>query len=53
VFVHPDAVNQRRVHINNFRAVRHAIRRAIEGRQSDEEIIKRKDSARHPFAYNP
>ncbi len=53
VFVHPDAVNAKRVHINNFRAVRHAIRRAIEGRQSVEEIHKRKDSARHPFAYNP
>lgn len=53
VFVHPDAVNARRVHINNFRAVRHAIRRAIEGRQSSEEIQARKDSARHPFAYNP
>jgi 5,6,7,8-tetrahydromethanopterin hydro-lyase len=53
VFVHPDAVNAKRVHINNFRAVRHAIRRAIEGRQSLDEIMKRKDSARHPFAYNP
>ncbi|MHA1902490.1 MAG: 4-hydroxy-tetrahydrodipicolinate synthase [Candidatus Thorarchaeota archaeon] len=53
VFVHPDATNPRRVHINNFRAVRHAIRRAIEGRQTIDEIKVRKDSARHPFAYNP
>jgi len=53
VFVHPKAINQRRVHLNNFRAVRFALRRAIEGRQSVEEIIARKDSARHPFAYNP
>ncbi len=53
VFVHPNAVNTRRVHINNFRAVRHAIRRAIEGRIYKDEIIARKDSARHPFAYNP
>jgi 4-hydroxy-tetrahydrodipicolinate synthase len=53
VFVHPSAVNSTRVHINNFLAVRHAIRRAIEGRQSVDEIIARKDSARHPFAYNP
>ncbi|MFW9920873.1 MAG: 4-hydroxy-tetrahydrodipicolinate synthase [Candidatus Thorarchaeota archaeon] len=53
VFVHPNAVNPRRVHINNFRAVRHAIRRAIEGRFSTDEIIARKESARHPFAYNP
>jgi len=52
-FVHPSAANPKRVHINNFIAVRHAIRRAIEGRQSVSEIIARKDSARHPFAYNP
>ncbi len=53
VFVHPNAVNTRRVHINNFRAVRHAIRRAIEGRQETSEIVERIESARHPFAYNP
>jgi 4-hydroxy-tetrahydrodipicolinate synthase len=53
VFVHPSAVNRTRVHINNFIAVRHAVRRALEGRQSVDEIIARKDSARHPFAYNP
>lgn len=53
VFVHPSAVNRMRVHINNFIAVRHALRRAIEGRQSVDEIVARKDSARHPFAYNP
>ncbi len=52
-FVHPSAVNPTRVHINNFISVRHALRRAIEGRQSVDEIIARKDSARHPFAYNP
>lgn len=53
VFVHTKAINPRRVHINNFRAVRFALRRAIEGRQSVEEIAARRDSARHPFAYNP
>ncbi|TFG07267.1 4-hydroxy-tetrahydrodipicolinate synthase [Candidatus Thorarchaeota archaeon] len=53
VFVHTKAINPRRVHINNFRAVRFALRRAIEGRQSVEEIVARRDSARHPFAYNP
>ena len=52
-FVHPSAVNATRVHINNFISTRHAIRRALEDRQSVDEIIARKDSARHPFAYNP
>jgi formaldehyde-activating enzyme len=53
VFVHPNANNPRRVYINNFRAVRFALRRAIEGRQPVDEIKARKESARHPFAYNP
>ncbi len=53
VFVHPKAVNARRVHINNFRATRFALRRAIEGRPTQEEIMARVKSARHPFAYNP
>ena len=53
VFVHPNANNPRRIHINNFRATRHAIRRALEGRQPVSEIIARRESARHPFAYNP
>ncbi|MGY5874892.1 MAG: 4-hydroxy-tetrahydrodipicolinate synthase [Candidatus Thorarchaeota archaeon] len=52
-FVHPSANNPKRVHINNFRATRHALRRAIEGRQFTSEVIARRDSARHPFAYNP
>lgn len=52
-FVHPSAANPKRVHINNFIAVRHAIRRALEGRHSTQEIISRKESARHPFSYNP
>ncbi len=53
VFVHPKARNEKRVHINNFRATRFALRRAIEGRQPTDEIVARRFSARHPFAYNP
>ncbi|TXT57359.1 MAG: 4-hydroxy-tetrahydrodipicolinate synthase [Candidatus Thorarchaeota archaeon] len=53
VFVHPNAVNPKRVHINNFRAVRFAIRRAIERREGISEVKLRKESARHPFAYRP
>ncbi len=53
VFVHPKAINRTRVHLNNFRAVRFALRRAIEGRPSVEEMIARRESARHPFGYNP
>jgi len=52
-FVHPTANNRRRVHINNFRAVRHALRRAIEQRPDISKVVAQKDSSRHPFAYSP
>ncbi len=53
VFVHPKAIDGKRVHLNNFRAVRFALRRAIEGRPSIEEIIARRESARHPSGHSP
>ena len=53
VFVHPVASNAKRVLLNNFKAMRYAIRKAIEGRPSVEMIFKYKESARHPFRYAP
>jgi formaldehyde-activating enzyme len=53
VFVHPTAVDRQRVYINNYKAMRHAIRRAMEGRPTTEEILENKDRAKHPFKYTP
>ncbi len=53
VFVHPSAVNRHRVYINNYKAMRHAIRRAMEGRPTAEEVIENKDRSKHPFKYTP
>ena len=53
VFVHPTAVDRQRVYINNYKAMRHAIRKAIEGRPSIEELIENKDRSKHPFKYTP
>ena len=53
VFVHPSALNRHRVYINNYKAMRHAIRRAVEGRPTAEEIVENKDRAKHPFKYAP
>ena len=53
VFVHPTASNPKRVMINNFKAMVWAIRRALEARPTLEEIMERKESARHPFRYEP
>lgn len=53
VFVHPTAIDRQRVYINNYKAMRHAIRRAIEGRPTIDEIIENKDRSKHPFKYTP
>jgi 4-hydroxy-tetrahydrodipicolinate synthase len=53
VFVHPAAVNRQRVYINNYKAMRHALRRAIEGRPTIEELLENKNRAKHPFKYTP
>ena len=53
VFVHPAAVNRHRVYINNYKAMRHAIRKAMEGRPTADEIIENKDRSKHPFKYTP
>ncbi|MGC8895740.1 MAG: 4-hydroxy-tetrahydrodipicolinate synthase [Candidatus Bathyarchaeia archaeon] len=53
VFVHPTAVDRQRVYINNYKAMRHAIRKAIEGRPSMDELIENKDRSKHPFKYTP
>jgi len=53
VFVHPSAVDRQRVYINNYKAMRHVVRKAIEGRPTIEELIENKDRAKHPFKYTP
>ena len=53
VFVHPSAVNRQRVYINNYKAMRHAIRKTIEGRPNIDELIENKDRSKHPFNYTP
>jgi 4-hydroxy-tetrahydrodipicolinate synthase len=53
VFVHPAASIQQRVKINNYKAMRGAIRKALEGRPTLEELVAEKEAARHPFRYAP
>lgn len=52
-FVHPSAVNKKRVMLNNYKAMRYALRKAIEGRPTLEELLYEKESARHPLRYTP
>jgi 4-hydroxy-tetrahydrodipicolinate synthase len=52
VFVHPSSTDRQRVFINNYKAMRHAIRKAVEGRPSVEEEVDNADNSRHPFREN-
>lgn len=53
VFVHPAASRRKRVYINNFKAMRNAIRHAMEGTPTTDEIAENKEMARHPFRNDP
>jgi formaldehyde-activating enzyme len=52
-FVHPSASIAKRVEFNNYKAVRQAVRKAIEGRPTTDELVNEKVAARHPFRYAP
>ena len=52
-FVHPSASIAKRVSFNNYKAMRQAVRKAIEGRPTPGELVNEKVSARHPFRYAP
>jgi len=53
IFVHPAAVDRKRVYINNYKAMRHALRRAAENWPSMDELVENKERAKHPFRYTP
>nr|MBC7245502.1 4-hydroxy-tetrahydrodipicolinate synthase [Chloroflexota bacterium] len=52
-FVHPAAANRKRIEVNNYKAMRAAIRKAIEGRPTLEEMLHERQAVRHPFRYAP
>ena len=53
VFVHPSASARKRVFINNYKATRNAIRKAMEGLPTVDDAIKNAENARHPFRNDP
>lgn len=53
VFVHLTAVDRQRVYINNYKAMRHAVRKTVEGRPTVDELVENKDRSKHPFKYTP
>ena len=53
VFVHPSASARKRIFINNYKATRNAIRKAMEGLPSLKDTIKNAENARHPLRNDP
>ncbi|MFX1554978.1 MAG: 4-hydroxy-tetrahydrodipicolinate synthase [Promethearchaeota archaeon] len=53
VFVHPSASARKRIFINNYKATRNAIRKAMEGVPTVDDGIENAENARHPFRNDP
>jgi len=53
VFVHPSASARKRVFINNYKATRNAIRKAMEELPTVDDAIQNAENARHPFRNDP
>jgi 4-hydroxy-tetrahydrodipicolinate synthase len=53
VYVHPSASSRKRIFINNYKATRNAIRKAMEGVPTADDGIKNAENARHPLRNDP
>ena len=50
VFIHWEASDDRKIHDYNYRAVKEAIAHAVRGEPRAAEVVKQRDSAKHPFS---
>jgi 5,6,7,8-tetrahydromethanopterin hydro-lyase len=49
VFIHWEAESDKKIYDYNYEATKQAIANAMQGRPTADEMVKRKDSAKHPF----
>ena len=50
VFIHWDAADDNKIYQNNYDATKLAIQRAMKGEPKIDEILAKKDTAKHPFS---
>ena len=50
VFIHWEAKDDTKIYQNNYEATKLSIQRAMKGEPKVEEILAKKDSAKHPFS---
>jgi 5,6,7,8-tetrahydromethanopterin hydro-lyase len=49
VFIHWEAESDKKIYDYNYEATKQAIANAMQGRPTADEMVKRKDAAKHPF----
>ena len=50
VFIHWDASDDTKIYQNNYEATKLSIQQALKGEPKIDEILSKKDSAKHPFS---
>ncbi len=50
VFIHWEASDDRKIHDYNYRATKEAIAHAVRGEPNAAEVVRQRDSAKHPFS---
>lgn len=50
IFIHWNAKDKQKIYDWNYQAVKEAIRRAVNGEPSIDEVLSNKDSVKHPLA---
>ena len=49
VFIHPGAADDKKIYDYNYEATKMAVKNAMEGKPTVDEMIAGKDAAAHPF----
>ncbi len=52
VFIHWDAEDDKKIQDYNYQAVKESIARAIKGEPNAQEVVSKRNTAKHPFAPN-
>jgi 5,6,7,8-tetrahydromethanopterin hydro-lyase len=50
VFIHWEAADDKKIQDYNYRATKEAIERAVSGKPSAAEVVRQRETAKHPFA---
>ena len=52
VFIHWEANDDKKIQEFNYKATKEAIERAVAGHPTPQEVVSKRESAKHPFASN-